>query len=70
MLNGSLFSSETINGWGRLVDWYDSNITTGEQWIFRGVRDSHWRFVASLERAVKDFEIDTRCSAFLRSKAD
>lgn len=34
----------------------DSN---GLSWIFRGVRDSRWGFITSLERAVKDFEIHT-----------
>lgn len=32
----------------------------GEQWIFRGVKDSQWGFSTSFERAIKSFDIDTR----------
>lgn len=52
------FSSEVIDSWTKLIDWYQNSTTTGEHWIFRGVRDSRWEFASSLERTLKSFAID------------
>jgi hypothetical protein len=58
MPNAAFFSSLHIDRWEKLIEWYQSTTTSGEQWIFRGVRDSQWDFVSSLERNLKNFAID------------
>jgi hypothetical protein len=59
MLNEALYTREAISHWEQLMQWYGNYTVTGEQWLFRGVGDSRWGFQTSLERAVKNFGIDT-----------
>ena len=58
MLDNKFYNTEIIDSWEQLIKWYDSTTIGGEQWIFRGVEDSRWGFVTSLERAIKSFGID------------
>jgi hypothetical protein len=58
MLDSKVYNTEVIDSWEKLIRWYDSTTTLGEQWVFRGVKDSQWGFVTSLERALKSFGID------------
>jgi hypothetical protein len=59
MLNETLYTCEPIGRWEQLMGWYRDYSATGEQWLFRGVSDSEWGFQTSLERAVKNFGIDS-----------
>jgi hypothetical protein len=59
MPDEALYISEPISQWEHLMEWYKDYTATGKQWLFRGIGNSRWEFETSLERAVKNFGIDT-----------
>lgn len=58
MLTKKFFKTQKINRWEQVVEWYDQNTISGEQWIFRGLKNSQWGFETSFERAIKSFNVN------------
>lgn len=60
MLSYDQYQLEVITSWKSLISWYSETTKTGEQWIFRGLREAHWGFASSLERAYNGFGLDPK----------